>query len=184
MGASVGGPRTLKAILKDIPKDFSTPILIVQHMNAFFMNQFAQTLNSTCKLTVKIPSNGEPIKPKTIYLAPGGKHMEVELKGGKPYLRTFVGEHVNFCMPAVDVLFFSAAEVYRNRVLGILLTGMGADGVNGLDKIRKKGGRTIAESKETCVLYGMPKIAAQRGVADLIVPNYEVKVHMIKHSKL
>ena len=184
MGASVGGPRTLKAILKDIPKDFSTPILIVQHMNAFFMNQFAQTLNSTCKLTVKIPSNGEPIKPKTIYLAPGGKHMEVELKGGKPCLRTFVGEHVNFCMPAVDVLFFSAAEVYRNRVLGILLTGMGADGVNGLDKIRKKGGRTIAESKETCVLYGMPKIAAQRGVADLIVPNYEVKLHMIKHSKL
>ena len=160
MGASVGGPKTLKAILSQIPEDFSIPILIVQHMNAFFMKQFAQTLNNTCKLTVKIPS------------------------GGKPCLHTFEGEPVNFCIPAVDVLFLSAAEVYRNRVLGILLTGMGADGVNGLDLIRKYGGKTIAESKETCILYGMPKIAADRGVADLIVPNYEVKLHMIKHAKL
>lgn len=183
MGASVGGPKTLKAILSQIPKSFSIPILIVQHMNAFFMKQFALSLNTTCNLDVKIPQDGEPIKPKTIYLAPGGKHMEIVFKGGRPCLHTFKGAPVNFCMPAVDILFLSAAKIYRNRVLGILLTGMGADGVNGLEKIRKNGGRTIAESKETCILYGMPKIAADRGVADLIVPNYEVKNHMIKHAR-
>jgi two-component system chemotaxis response regulator CheB len=110
--------------------------------------------------------------------------MEIILKSGKPCFHTFEGEPVNFCIPAVDVLFTSAAKIYKNRVLGVLLTGMGADGVNGLDMIRKYGGKTIAESKETCVLYGMPKIAAERGVADLIVPNYEVKNHMIKHANL
>jgi len=182
MGASVGGPKTLKAILKDIPENFSIPILLVQHMNTFFMSQFAQSLNNTCKNKVKIPSDGERVKPNTIYLAPGGKHMEIVLKSGNPCFHTFKGNPVNFCIPAVDVLFASVAKIYKNRVLGILLTGMGADGVNGLELIRKYGGKTIAESKETCVLYGMPKIAAERGVADLIVPNYEVKNHMIKHA--
>jgi len=184
MGASVGGPKTLKAILKDIPANFQIPILIVQHMNSFFMAQFAQSLNNTCKIKVKIPNDGEPIKPNTIYLAPGAKHMEIVFKGGKPCFHTFKGEPVNFCIPAVDILFISAAKIYKNRVLGILLTGMGSDGVKGLELIRKHGGRTIAESKETCVLYGMPKIAAERGVADFIIPNYEVKDHMIKHAKL
>ena len=184
MGASVGGPKTLKSILKDIPENFPVPILLVQHMNTFFMSQFAQSLNNTCKVRVRIPSDGEPIKPNTIYLAPGGKHMEIVFKSGKPCFHTFKGEPVNFCIPAVDVLFASAAKIYKNRVLGVLLTGMGADGVNGLDMIRKYGGKTIAESKETCVLYGMPKIAAERGVADLIVPNYEVKNYMIKHANL
>jgi len=184
MGASVGGPKTLKSILKDIPENFPVPILLVQHMNTFFMSQFAQSLNNTCKVRVRIPSDGELIKPNTIYLAPGGKHMEIVFKSGKPCFHTFKGEPVNFCIPAVDVLFASAAKIYKNRVLGVLLTGMGADGVNGLDMIRKYGGKTIAESKETCVLYGMPKIAAERGVADLIVPNYEVKNYMIKHANL
>ena len=184
MGASVGGPKTLKSILKDIPENFPVPILLVQHMNTFFMSQFAQSLNNTCKVKVRIPSDGEPIKPNTIYLAPGGKHMEIVVKSGNPCFHTFKGEPVNFCIPAVDVLFSSAARIYKNRVLGVLLTGMGADGVNGLELIRKHGGKTIAESKETCVLYGMPKIAAERGVADLIVPNYEVKDYMIKHANL
>ena len=182
MGASVGGPKTLKAILKEIPGNFTVPILLVQHMNAFFMNQFAQSLNSTCKIKVKIPSDGEQIKPNMIYLAPGGKHMEIVMEGGKPCFHTFKGEPVNFCIPAVDVLFLSAAKIYKNRTLGILLTGMGADGVDGLEEIKKHGGITIAESKETCILYGMPKIAAERGVADLILPNYEVKNFIMKHQ--
>jgi len=120
MGASVGGPKTLKSILKDIPENFPVPILLVQHMNTFFMSQFAQSLNNTCKVRVRIPSDGEPIKPNTIYLAPGGKHMEIVFKSGKPCFHTFRGEPVNFCIPAVDVLFASAAKIYKNRVLGVL----------------------------------------------------------------
>jgi len=182
MGASVGGPRTLKSILSTIPGDFSTPILIVQHMNDHFMKQFCNSLNSFCKIKVKIPKNGEIIKSNTVYLAPGGKHMEIIMKNNNPCIKTFKGEPVNFCIPSVDVLFFSAAKIYGQKVMGILLTGMGRDGVDGLRAIKEKGGRSITESKETCILYGMPKIAAETGAAELIIPNYKVKECMVKFS--
>jgi two-component system chemotaxis response regulator CheB len=183
IGASVGGPRTLKAILSTIPKDFQPPILIVQHMNDHFMKQFCNSLNSFCKIDVKIPKNGEIIKSNTIYLAPGGKHMEIIMKGNKTCIKTFKGDPVNFCMPSVDVLFFSAAKIYGKNAMGILLTGMGRDGVDGLRAIKDKGGRAITESKETCILYGMPKIAAETGAAQLIIPNYKVKECMVKFSR-
>ncbi len=182
MGASVGGPKTLKTVLSSVPKDFPLPILIVQHMNKDFMAQFSDSLDKICSLTVKIPENGEVIKGNTVYLAPGGMHMEVILTGKKPALKTFVGAPVNFCIPAVDVLFKSAARIYGQNTLGVLLTGMGADGVEGLLKIRKFGGKTIAEAKETCILYGMPKIAADRGAADSIIPNYQVVDYMRRFS--
>ncbi|MFX1396686.1 MAG: chemotaxis-specific protein-glutamate methyltransferase CheB [Promethearchaeota archaeon] len=174
IGASVGGPKTLKVVLENIPKNFPIPILVVQHMNMDFMAQFADSLDNICQLPVKIPKDGEIIKGRTIYIAPGGKHMEVSLTGNKPSIHTFIGAPVNFCIPSVDVLFLSAAQIYRNNVLGIILTGMGADGVEGLIKIRELGGITISESKETCILYGMPKIAAEREAADFILPNYQV----------
>ena len=183
MGASVGGPKTLTSILKDIPQYFPSPIFVVQHMNHFFMRQFAVTLRNACVLNVKIPENGEEIIPGNIYLSPGEKHMEIIVKNDKPCIRTFEGEPVNYCRPSVDVLFFSAARVYKENVLGILLTGMGKDGVAGLDAIKSVGGKTIAESQETSVLYGMPKIAAETHAAESIVPNYEVKDWMIKFAK-
>jgi len=183
IGASVGGPRTLKSILSTIPKDFQPPILIVQHMNDHFMKQFCNSLNKFCKIVVKIPKNGEIIKSNTIYLAPGGKHMEIIMKNNKTCIRTFKGEPVNFCMPSVDVLFLSAAKIYGKNAMGILLTGMGRDGVDGLRAIKDKGGRAITESKETCILYGMPKIAAETGAAELIIPNYKVKECMVKFSR-
>ncbi len=183
MGASVGGPKTLKAILKHIPQSFPSPIFVVQHMNHFFMRQFAVTLKNACALNVKIPENGEIISPGVIYLSPGGKHMEIIVKNDKPCLRTFEGAPVNYCRPSVDVLFFSAARVYKEHVLGILLTGMGRDGVAGLEAIKSVGGKTIAESQETSVLYGMPKIAAETHAAVAIVPNYEIKDWMITYAK-
>ncbi|MFX1276118.1 MAG: chemotaxis-specific protein-glutamate methyltransferase CheB [Promethearchaeota archaeon] len=183
MGASVGGPRTLKTILATIPKDFPIPIFIVQHMNEHFMKQFCDSLNNLCKVKVKIPENGELIKLNTIYLAPGGKHMEIIMKNNKPGIRTFEGQPVNFCIPSVDVLFFSAAKIYGKQCMGILLTGMGSDGVEGLRAIKEMGGRAITESKETCILYGMPKIAAETGAAELIIPNYKVQECMVNFSK-
>ncbi|MBN1802032.1 MAG: chemotaxis-specific protein-glutamate methyltransferase CheB [Candidatus Lokiarchaeota archaeon] len=184
IGASVGGPKTLKSVLSSVPKDFPLPILIVQHMNKDFMEQFSDSLDKICSLKVKIPENGEIIKGNTVYLAPGGMHMEVILTGNKPTLRTFIGAPVNFCIPAVDVLFKSAAKIYGQNTLGVLLTGMGADGVEGLLKIKNFGGKTIAEAKETCILYGMPKIAADRGAADWIIPNYQVIDYMRRFSSI
>jgi len=180
IGASVGGPRTLRTIFSDIPRGFPAPILVVQHMNHFFMRQLAISLRSICKIDVKIGLNNERIRPGVIYISPGEKHMQVAVKNGKPTVRTYEGEPVNFCRPSVDVLFYSTARVYKKKTLGVLLTGMGRDGVAGLQAIKSRGGKTIAESKNTSILYGMPKAAADLGAADLILDNYEIIDEMIK----
>ena len=183
MGASVGGPKTLKAILKGIPKNFPSPILVVQHLNAYFMNQFAQTLNDLCKIEVKVGENDERVRPGVVYFSPGDKHMEIVVKNNKTYIRTFEGPPVNFCIPSVDVLFYSLARIYKDHAMGIILTGLGNDGAAGLGLIRDMRGRTIAESQETSIVYGMPKVAAQKGAAQIIVPNYQVEGHMIKFAR-
>ncbi|MHA2340037.1 MAG: CheB methylesterase domain-containing protein, partial [Candidatus Hodarchaeales archaeon] len=174
IGASVGGPRTLRMILSEIPRDFPIPILVVQHLNHFFMRQFVVSLKSVCKLNVRIGANYEDVLPGNIYFSPGDKHMQVTVKNNKPYIRTFEGEPVNFCRPSVDVLFYSTARIFKEKTLGVLLTGMGRDGVAGLRAIKSEGGKTIAESEETSILYGMPKVAAETGAADLILPNYKI----------
>ncbi|MBA7715483.1 Protein-glutamate methylesterase/protein-glutamine glutaminase [subsurface metagenome] len=144
------------------------------------MRQFVMSLKDICKVNVKIGMNYEEINPGIIYLSPGDKHMQVTVKNNKPCIRTFEGEPVNFCRPSVDVLFYSTARVYKYKTLGILLTGMGSDGASGLMAIRQEGGKTIAESEETSILYGMPKVAAQTGAANLIIPNYKIVDEMIR----
>lgn len=180
IGASVGGPRTLRTIFSEIPRGFAAPILVVQHLNNLFMRQLVTSLRNICKVHIKIGMNYEELHPGTIYFSPGDKHMQVTVKNKKPHIRTFEGEPVHFCRPSVDVLFYSTARVYKQKTLGILLTGMGRDGVSGLQKIKSEGGKTIAESEETSVLYGMPKAAAETGAADLIIPNYRIIDEMIK----
>ena len=174
IGASVGGPRTLRILLSEIPRHFPAPILVVQHLNHLFMRQFVVSLKDACKLNVKLGSNYEEIHPGTIYFSPGDMHMQVTVRNNKPCIRTYEGEPINFCRPSVDVLFYSTARIYKHKTLGVLLTGMGRDGVAGLRAIKSEGGRTIAESEETSILYGMPKIAAETGAADLILPNYKI----------
>ncbi len=183
MGASVGGPRTFESILKEIPRNFPSPILIVQHMNNMFTRQFTIRLNQVCSLKAILGKNGDEIKSGIIYVAQGDKHMQIIEKNEKPHIRIYEGAPVNFCRPSVDVLFYSAARIYKEHTLGILLTGMGTDGVNGLKSIKEYGGRTISESQETDVLYGMPKMAVQSGVSDYIVPSYKIKEFMINYAK-
>jgi len=180
IGASVGGPRTITTILKEIPPSIQAPILIVQHLSSHFTEAFADNLNSECNLKIKVARDGEPLQNGIGYIAPGDMHMEISVKNSKPSIKLYKGKPVNFCMPSIDILFFSAAKIYRSRTMGILLTGMGADGVNGLGAIQKVGGKTIAESEETCILYAMPKFAAEKGLADFILPNYLVKDYIIK----
>ncbi|MFX1393161.1 MAG: chemotaxis-specific protein-glutamate methyltransferase CheB [Promethearchaeota archaeon] len=183
IGSSVGGPKTIKSILQNISKDFPSPILVVQHLDSHFMKKFAQSLNSLCDIDVKIAKHGEEIQGGMVYIAPGGKHTEITVRNNKPIIRTFNGDPINFCKPSIDPLFISAAHIFRSNTMGIILTGLGDDGVAGLGAIKSVGGKTIAESQETSVVYGMPKIAAERGVAQLVIPNYEVKSHMISFAK-
>ena len=144
------------------------------------MRQFVVSLKDVCKLNVRLGNNYEEIQPGTIYFSPGDKHMQVTVKNYKPCIRTFEGEPINFCRPSVDVLFYSTARIFKSKTLGVLLTGMGKDGVAGLHAIKSEGGRTIAESAETSILYGMPKVAAETGAADIILPNYKI-IDEIKH---
>lgn len=180
IGTSTGGPRTLKSILKQIPKDFKIPILIIQHLDPYFMKELSKSLNQACDIKIKIAEDGEKILPGIAYLSPGGKHMKIIRKNNIPLIKTFKGEPVNFCMPSVDVLFFSVAEVYKNQALGIILTGLGNDGAAGLEAIKKEGGKTIAESEQTCVVYGMPKAAIKKDAANYILPNYKIPQKIIE----
>jgi len=184
IATSVGGPKTLRLILSQIPKGLISPILIVQHLTEQFMEQFAKSLDNYTDLHVKLGKNGEKIESGVVYLAPGGKHMEIVVRNNRPYIRAFEGEPINFCRPSADPLFFSAAKIFKKRALGIILTGLGNDGVSGLKAIKSEGGLTIAESKETCVVYGMPKVAAESDAAQIITPNYMIKNYIVKFDKM
>ncbi|MFX1278850.1 MAG: chemotaxis-specific protein-glutamate methyltransferase CheB [Promethearchaeota archaeon] len=183
IGASVGGPRTITSILKALPSKFPSPILIVQHLSAHFTEAFVDNLNLECELDIKVASDGEYIRNGTVYIAPGDNHIEITTKNNNPCIKIYKSAPINYCMPSIDILFFSAAKIYRNRAMGILLTGMGSDGVEGLGAIQKLGGKTIAESEETSILYAMPKFAAEKGFANLVLPNYQIQDEIIKFSK-
>lgn len=183
IGASVGGPRTITTILRELPRNLKAPILIVQHLTSHFTEAFVDNLDKECSLKVKIAKNGQTLQPGVCYIAPGEKHMEIGIENKRPFIKIYKSTPVNFCMPSIDVLFFSAARVYRERVKGIILTGMGSDGVEGLGAIKASGGNTIAESEETCILYAMPKFAAEKGFAVSILPNYDIRQEIIKFSK-
>ena len=183
IGASVGGPRTITSILKEIPISIRAPILVVQHLSAHFTEAFTENLNSECHLKIKVGRDGEILQNGFVYIAPGDMHMEIIAKNGKPSLKVYKGNPVNFCIPSIDVLFFSAAKVYRSRTMGIILTGMGADGVKGLGAIQRLKGKTIAESEETSILYAMPKFAAEEGLADYVVPNYKIAEFIVNFAK-
>jgi two-component system chemotaxis response regulator CheB len=182
IGASVGGPKAIKTILNDFPQNFPYPIIIIQHLNPKFVEPFSRSLDNACDIKIKVAQNNEFLKKATIYIAPGEKHMKISLKKNKPCIQTFSGPPINFCIPSIDVLFISAAQIYGNKVIGVLLTGMGEDGVKGMEFIHKKNGLTIAESKETAILYGMPKFAVKKDVVKKILPNYEIKDYLLKKA--
>ncbi|MFX1337004.1 MAG: chemotaxis-specific protein-glutamate methyltransferase CheB [Promethearchaeota archaeon] len=184
IGASVGGPRTLKTVFMEIPNNISCPILVVQHLSDPFINSFINSLNEACDIYIKVGVDGEFLQPGVVYFAPGGKHMEISVKNNKPCIRIFSGEPVHYCIPSIDVLFFSACKVFRKKTMGILLTGMGEDGVDGLEAIKRIGGKTIAESQETCVLYGMPRIAIESGAAQIQSPSYRIPKHIADFANL
>jgi len=184
IGASVGGPRTITTILKELPTNLNIPILIVQHLSSHFTEAFVDNLDVECNMRIKVATNGEIMQPGVCYIAPGDRHMEIGVDSKKPYIKIYKGTPVNFCMPSIDVLFFSAARIYKERTMGIILTGMGSDGVEGLGAIKNSGGITVAESETTSILYAMPKFAAEKGFADSILPNHDIHNKILEFSKI
>ncbi|NLB83711.1 MAG: chemotaxis-specific protein-glutamate methyltransferase CheB, partial [Synergistaceae bacterium] len=171
MAASTGGPRALQSVLSEIPGNFPLPIVIVQHMPADFTLSFARRLDSLCALDVEEGTEGMVLRPGLAVVAPGGYHMIVQRKTSSIFSCSLSdAPPVLSVKPSANVLFRSVAEVTDGKAVGIILTGMGRDGAEGAAAMRAKGSHIIAESQETCVVYGMPKAAVELGVVDELLP--------------
>jgi two-component system, chemotaxis family, protein-glutamate methylesterase/glutaminase len=169
IGISTGGPQAMEYLLSQLPGDFPGTILVVQHMPEGFTEMFAKRLNETSPLRVKQAQSGDLLQPGRVLVCPGSRHMKVKrLPLGDIAVLTD-DPRVNGHRPSADVLLRSVAEEYRAQAVGVLMTGMGDDGAEGLGAVKKAGGMTIAQSEDSCVVYGMPKAAIERGYAIRVV---------------
>lgn len=168
IGVSTGGPAALTKLLPAVPGDFPLPIVIVQHMPAVFTKKLAESLDSLCELKVCELQDGMLVRPGTAYIAPGGK--QTRIVSGLPYPSFQVNDDPpeKHCKPSVDYLFRSAVQVYKGRSLGVILTGMGDDGMEGCRLLRAEGASIIAQDEASSVVYGMPKCVADAGLANTI----------------
>lgn len=183
VGTSTGGPRALQEVLSRLPADFPAPLLIVQHMPEGFTRSFAGRLHESCSIAVSEAADGESALPGHAYIAPGDSHMTVSSDRGRLEIRLHKGPPVNGHRPSVDVLFESAAALGGESLVAVLLTGMGSDGARGLRKIRDCGGRTIAESQETCAVFGMPRAAIAIHAAEVVLPLPQIAPEILSRMR-
>ncbi|MBN8563242.1 MAG: chemotaxis response regulator protein-glutamate methylesterase [Leptolyngbya sp. UWPOB_LEPTO1] len=168
IGVSTGGPNALARILSTLPADFPVPILIVQHMPPMFTKLLAERLTAKCPLSVREATMGACLNPGTIWIAPGDYHLSVQHTRSGVQLVLDQTPPRNSCRPSVDVLFASVAETYGDRALGVVLTGMGQDGLQGCYKIRASHGQILAQDEASSVVWGMPKFVVNAGLADAV----------------
>lgn len=182
IGASTGGTEALRVLLEGFPAD-CPGIVIVQHMPEMFTKQFAQRLNSLCKVSVKEAENGDKVLRGHVLLSPGGKHMMLKRSGAIYHVEIVDGPLVNRHRPSVDVLFRSVARYAGKNVVGAILTGMGDDGARGMLEMKEAGAHTIAQDENSCVVFGMPKEAIKLGGADKILPLSDISKYIMSKVK-
>jgi two-component system chemotaxis response regulator CheB len=172
VGVSTGGPQGLKSLVPLFPADFPVPVVIVLHLPFGYTEAYAKRLDETSALTVVEARDGEEVRPGVVLVAPAGRHLTFTRNGGGTVLtRLDVRPLDTPHRPSVDVLFQSAAEIYGERVLGVVMTGMGDDGREGAAWIKARGGDILTEAEETCVVYGMPRSVVEAGLSDEAVPS-------------
>ncbi len=174
LGVSTGGPISLQKIIPLLSEDINVPMFIVQHMPPKFTKSLADRLNSMSKLTVKEAEHGDIIKKNFVYIAPGGKHMGFVKVGVDIKILLSDEPTTSLHRPSVDVMFKSAISIYGRKVLGVIMTGMGKDGLEGITELKKIGGSCLAQNASSCVVYGMPKAVVDAGYADIIVPLEQI----------
>ena len=174
IGASTGGPPALQSIFSAFERQLPFSIVVSQHMPPGFTKTFAERLNRSSVFTVKEAEDGDAVLPGRILIAPGGMNLVFENLAGGVLVRTVQPSLDDRYIPSVDVMFSSCAEVYRNRMMAVVLTGMGNDGSKGLRAVKERGGFIVAESDETAVVYGMPREAAATGFVDRVLPLHLV----------
>lgn len=185
IGISTGGPNALTAMLPKLPKDLGVPILIVQHMPPVFTASLAASLNKKCALEVKEAVHREPLLPNVIYIAPGGKQMKLSAAtdGIQRLISITDDPPENSCKPAADYLFRSVGDYFVGRTTAVIMTGMGADGTKGLQVLKTKGAYVIGQDEYSCVVYGMPKSAAEAGIVDIVCPLDKIAEEIVRSVK-
>ena len=174
IGISTGGPNALAELIPALPRDLGVPVLIVQHMPPMFTRLLAQRLDNTSPLAVREAGHDEWVEPGHVLLAPGGHHLEVHRRGTRVYTAITDGPLENSCRPAADVLLRTASRAYGAGTLGVIMTGMGADGRRGTEHVRDVGGHVLAQDEASSVVWGMPGAAVQAGTVDAVVPLREL----------
>ncbi len=180
IGASTGGPRAIEAVLVALPRGLPLSVFIVQHMPIGFTRSFAQRLNRASSLKVVEAEDGMRVETSCAYVAPGGVHMTLVRNGKGVVVRLEASQPVNSVRPSIDVLMESVAEIGGARTLGVLLTGMGSDGVAGLARIKAVQGYTIAQDRESSTIFGMPRAAIRRGVVDGVLPLNQIADALVR----
>jgi len=171
IGASTGGPRAIEEVLVGMGSILQRiPVLVVQHMPPMFTGVFADHLRVQLGVRACEPEDGEPLVPGTVYIAPGGRHMGLSTGSGNPMIRLDDSPPVNFCRPAVDVLFRDVAAVFKGSALAVVLTGMGADGTQGARSLCEAGGTIIAQDEASSAVWGMPGSIVKAGLAHEVLP--------------
>jgi two-component system chemotaxis response regulator CheB len=181
IGISTGGPNALQYVLSQIPADFSASILIVQHMPEGFTEMFAKRLDECCALDIQEARSGDLLLAGRVLICPGNRHMIVRRMPRGDMAVLSDGPPVNGHRPSADVLFRSVAQEFALTSLGVLMTGMGEDGAEGLGAIKAAGGLTVAQSEDTCVVSGMPRAAILKGYANKIVPLESLSAFLVGH---
>ena len=170
IGVSTGGPKALSEMLPRLPDDLPVPVVIVQHMPPVFTKSLADDLNSRCRLRVCEAGDGQALLPGWIYIAPGGKQMNVQRSDGRVVLKITDDPPENSCRPSVDYLFRSVVATYGGNSLAVIMTGMGSDGTAGCRLVKARGGRVIAQDEGSCVVFGMPRQPIEEGLAGVVAP--------------
>jgi two-component system chemotaxis response regulator CheB len=170
IGGSTGGPQALEALLSPLPADLPVPVLVVQHMPPTFTRLLAERLDSVCRLTVREAVDGEPVVAGEVLIAPGDVHLSLTRRNGTVVTHLDGRPPENHCRPAVDVLFRAVAEQYGARALGVVLTGMGVDGLVGARALLDAGSPTVVQDEETSVVWGMAGAVASAGLAQQVLP--------------
>jgi two-component system chemotaxis response regulator CheB len=179
IGASSGGPYALRGLLPQLPRSLNAGIVIVQHMPETFTTMLAHWLDDICEIDVKEAGSGDLVTLGTALIAPGGYHMTVRRQAGGAEVVLERGNPVNGHVPSVEVLFQSVAKEYGPDATAVIMTGMGNDGSSAMGDIKKAGGKTIAQDEESCAIYGMPRLAVERGFIEKVVPLSGMAEHLV-----
>ena len=183
IGVSTGGPNALARIIPQLPADLPVPVVIVQHMPALFTKLLAARLNAESAIAVEEGTPGRVLAPGCVYIAPGNYHMILTRDAASVRIATTQAPPENSCRPAVDVLFKSVAETFGANTLGVILTGMGQDGLRGCEFITEAGGQVVAQDQATSVVWGMPGFVANAGLADRLLPLDEVAAEITRRVR-